>query len=101
LYDFPSLEHTASLNETELLQHLRKQFLLPGEIHIAHRSGEIRHRLSHQLLHIHFNIIEGLPDSIDKSWIQVRFEQLTDFPFPEIINKYKTKNNLFKLKDIK
>jgi A/G-specific adenine glycosylase len=101
LYDFPLLEHHKSINHTDLIEQVRNEYRISKSINLLHRSKEFRHRLSHQLLHIHFNIIEGIPDSIDGNWIKVRFANLPDFPFPEIINKYKSKNNLFNLIDSK
>jgi A/G-specific adenine glycosylase len=87
LYEFPLLERKAPLSEVELLKELRQYS--NSDIKLKYRSKEIKHKLSHQLLHIQFNVIECDSIKPEKNWQLVPILQIDDFPFPEIINKHK------------
>jgi A/G-specific adenine glycosylase len=87
LYEFPLLERNAPLSEVELLKELRQYS--NSCIKLKYRSKEIKHKLSHQLLHIQFNVIECDSIKPEKNWQLVPILQIDDFPFPEIINKHK------------
>jgi len=89
LYEFPVIESKHSISEAELLQEIHKQYDSKSPLKITFRSPEIKHKLSHQLLHIHFNILslDEIKPSFD--WQEIVISQLSEFPFPEIINKNK------------
>jgi A/G-specific adenine glycosylase len=87
LYEFPLLERKSPLSEVELLKELRQYS--NSCIKLKYRSKEIKHKLSHQLLHIQFNVIECDSIKPEKNWQLVPISQIDSFPFPEIINKHK------------
>ena len=87
LYEFPLLESNAPLSEIELLKELRQY--CHSNIKLEYRSKEIKHKLSHQLLHIHFNVIECDSINIGENWKPIPVATINDYPFPEIINKHK------------
>jgi len=89
LHEFPMIESKHPLSEADFLQEIRKQYSILFASTLKYRSPEIKHRLSHQLLHIHFNILTVKEIKPDSKWQKIVVSQLSDFPFPEIINKNK------------
>jgi A/G-specific adenine glycosylase len=89
LYEFPLLESQAPLSEVELLKELRQY--CNANIKLEYRSKEIKHKLSHQLLHIHFNTIACDSIKVGENWKLIPIYTIDDYPFPEIINKHKNR----------
>jgi len=90
LYQFPLIESSIPLSETALLDEIKNQMQCKTSINLRFRSLEIKHKLSHQLLHIHFNIIQCKGFLIKNNWELIRITDWDAFPFPEIINKNKS-----------
>ena len=85
LYEFPLLEHDQAISEIDLFNVLHKY--CNSKVKLLFRTKEIKHKLSHQLLHIHFNILKCESNDAQKNWITVPLSQIPNYPFPEIINK--------------
>lgn len=88
LYEYPLTESNHTLQENELFDELHE--FCKSEIKLIFRSKEIKHKLSHQLLHIHFNIIEANDIKANSEWQLIPLSEIDNYPFPEIINKYKS-----------
>ena len=72
LYQFPLIEAGHALNEKELKRHVAlPQWALRARW-TAYNDKAIIHRLSHQVLHAHFWIIEDFEQSMPHSWDLVR-----------------------------
>lgn len=89
LYDFPLIESDKHLNESELIELIRNKFDLKDDIRLLFQSNEIKHRLSHQLLHIRFYIIPSQTQKSPKEWEHTKVSELHKYAFPEVINKHR------------
>jgi len=89
LYEFPLIESSKSLNEAELLIEIHNQYTCESPIELKFRSLEIKHKLSHQLLHIHFNILSLNKLIPNCQWYEISPSHLSNYAFPEVINKNK------------
>jgi A/G-specific adenine glycosylase len=89
LYEFPLVESENRLSVEELMAQIHQQEICKSAIDISLRTKEIKHKLSHQLLHIRFNIIRCKSLKISPKWIKIPLEEIADYPFPEVINKNK------------
>lgn len=89
LYEFPLIESKKPIDEKEIIEELRTLNICNSNIKLLFHSKEIKHKLSHQLLHIHFNIIECEYDSKQNGFTVIHKNDWDSFPFPEIINKNK------------
>ena len=89
LYDFPLIESDKALHENELAEQIHKQFDLEKNIRILYQSEEIKHQLSHQLLHIRFYIIPNHSQTSPDKWERTKVAELHKYAFPEIINKHR------------
>jgi len=90
LYDFPLIESSQAISDIALLDKIHQHEFCKSPIDISYRSKEIKHKLSHQLLHIQFNILNCAPTKIRDKWIKIPIAKFENFAFPEIINKNKS-----------
>ncbi len=89
LYEFPLVESKSKLSVEELMSQIHQQGICKSTIDISLRTKEIKHKLTHQLLHIHFNVIDCDSMNIGENWKLIPVATIDNYPFPEIINKYK------------
>jgi len=89
LYEFPLIESTKTIDESEIIKQLRALNICKSDIKFQFHSKEFKHKLSHQLLHIHFNIIECNHNTLKNDYKTIKIKDWDLFPFPEIINKNK------------
>lgn len=89
LWDFPMIEDTSRLKEKDLLERIHHTIQTVDSINIWYTSPEIKHKLSHQLLHITFHFINIDTMETREGWKEININQISDYAFPEVINKYK------------
>jgi len=82
MYQFPLLEAESS-NTASIRDNWKNQ---------SKESHEITHKLSHQTIYATFHHIDNHPSEIGKSWIEIKKEDIQDFPLPRIIDRYLEEN---------
>ena len=70
---------------------LLREILPPDQaIQLVYLSPEIKHQLSHQTLRVRFMHLrlEEWPEGFGEKFLLISPERLTDYPFPQLINRY-------------
>jgi A/G-specific adenine glycosylase len=89
LYDFPLIEMKRSVSLKVLLKSNEwKEFFGDHKIIVKHISEEIKHMLSHQILHVHFIEMEVEDSFILPSTKEIDRTQISNFPVPRLIDRY-------------
>ena len=88
LYEFPLIETKQEITFEKLFQTKKFIEIAGNDFHIHHISDEIKHRLSHQLLHIRFYAIATKNTGKNHEWISIPLQELKKFPFPKVIDDY-------------
>lgn len=97
LYEFYLIESDKKLSEKELLKHNELEKILKGKsIGKLKVSAEYKHVLSHQNLHTRFYQIEMKKSVNTLKLKKVKIEQLHQFAFPRLIEKYLKDEELIK-----
>lgn len=83
LYEFPLLETSAAVLESEVIKLIQDQEFVPNQVQdiALYNSDVIVHKLSHQKLHLHFwnvKVSGTMPNGID-------WESVSKMPFPIVI----------------
>ncbi len=88
LYEFPLIE-TESKIETEHLISSKKWISIVGtKFKLLNSSQTKIHRLSHQLLHVTFYIVELDSFSLQSDYEQVSLSSLESYPVPKVIENF-------------
>lgn len=92
LHDFPLIETEAKLSEKELMKSPEWKALFgSAPYQLQDFSGEYRHLLSHQRLHVRFISIalrEKLPARISRNWMYIPEKELDRHALPALIVKF-------------
>ena len=90
LYDFPLIErnHLLTIPEELLTSDEWKQLFRGKNISIRKISSEIKHQLSHQIIHAWFVEIEAGNHFVYDSAIEIKNRQLEDFPMSRLMEIY-------------
>ncbi len=92
LFEFPLIESLSSLEDGQIASTVFADFELNPDLNsIIGISQTIKHRLSHQLLHIRFIHIDclAMPNFKDSlKYKSVNFQDIRLYPFPVVISKY-------------
>ena len=91
LYEFPLYEstHLCSFEEIMMQKDWFNDTFGPIPVQLAHQSKEIKHVLSHQIIHAVFYIVKtNLTTSLPNQYIRVKIEQLNDYPISRLTEKF-------------
>ena len=86
LYQFPLIETPCSVSEKEFLTHLKKsnKINIPYEKLTLFNSSDIIHKLSHQLLHVKFWVLQTKNSPRNA----VKWSDVTSYPVPAVIERF-------------
>ncbi len=88
LYEFPLIETQKLIKTQKLISGDDFRKLFKGKVHIEHVSEVIRHRLSHQLLHIWFYKIVAENFLEKTAFTSISVDELEKYPVPKVIEEY-------------
>lgn len=94
LYQFPLIETKQNIAPEKFIKSNKFNDLVYSNSQILKISEEIKHRLSHQLLHIRFYKIKLEQFAHAEYYNLIALEELEKYPVPKVIEEY-IKNNLF------
>ncbi|MCF6242896.1 MAG: A/G-specific adenine glycosylase [Bacteroidales bacterium] len=97
LYQFPLLETKNSITPESFIKSKDFYDLVGTGAHIKDISGEIKHRLSHQLLHIRFYKIKLEQFAHDCDYDLIAIGDLSRYPVPKVIEDYIVKEKTLNL----
>ena len=86
LYQFPLIEGDCNVDEIQKKEPWKELFS-GKEYDIISISKQIKHKLSHRLIHaifVHINLV----DFKSKNYMKIKWEELDNYPFPTLIDKY-------------
>ncbi|MGY8950807.1 MAG: A/G-specific adenine glycosylase [Flavobacteriales bacterium] len=86
LYQFPLIEGEVNVEDLEKNDQWRELFS-DQKNDITSISKEIRHKLSHRLIHATF-IHVNMRNFSNKNYLKISWEELDNYPFPTLIDKY-------------
>lgn len=86
LYQFPLIEGELNFEELQKSEEWTKLFK-SEEVILSSSSLQIKHKLSHQLIHAVFYHVVMEDFSSDKL-IKIKWKNLDDYPLPRLIDKY-------------
>ncbi len=92
LYQFPLLETDKDLAFSDFVKSEDFYDLVGTGAHIIDVSDEIKHRLSHQLLHIRFYTIKIEQFAHAEYYDLIAIEDLDKYPVPKVIEEYMKKS---------
>jgi len=88
LYEFPLIETQRQIQTQKLILSDDFRKLFKGNVHIEHISEEIKHRLSHQLLHIRFYKIIAENFFEKDAYTIISVDEIEKYPVPKVIAEY-------------
>jgi len=94
LYQFPLIESKGIVFPEKFIESMRFHDFVGADAHILKISDEIKHRLSHQLLHIRFFTIKIEQFAHVEHYDLIAIDELDKYPVPRVIEEY-IKNSLF------
>lgn len=95
LYEFPLVETDSKINGSEIVEKLD----LSSKDVVLNISSEFRHILSHQRIFAKFVLIKS--GSFEPSYYRrIKLQELQNFAFPRLINRYLEKENLVIVKEV-
>lgn len=89
LFQFPLHEDKKLLNEEQAIQKA-EQWLSGTNIILNHRSNEVKHILSHQIIHaqfFHFTL-SSMPEKTPGHWKAIHSDSLDSYAIPRLIEQY-------------
>lgn len=92
LYELPLIETTINIPIATLLKH-KKFKLLAGEAKMNIKEVYFKHQLTHQTIHATFYRVEikkQVPAHLKRHFIQVNSEDIPEYAFPRLIEKFLT-----------
>lgn len=92
LFEFPLLETKNTPSQSELNDFLLK-FISDYKEPVILSNHEIKHQLSHQLLHVNFTIITIKPNFLNE-YTEIDFNKFNTYAVSVLINKILEKSNL-------
>ncbi|MDR1603046.1 MAG: A/G-specific adenine glycosylase [Tannerella sp.] len=91
LFEFPVIETAQPADFAELKETDEFKKLFPPDSHAAFSldKGNVRHILTHQVLHAAFYKVEIRTESeMLKNYLRIPLHELNDYPVPQLIHKY-------------
>ena len=88
LYEFPIIETQKPLVAEAFFQRKDFQNYSETDFYVAHISDEIKHRLSHQLLHIRFYVLKIDGYRNKEQFLRVTLSELERYAVPKVIENY-------------
>jgi A/G-specific adenine glycosylase len=89
LYEFPMIEQQRVRKVKDILKEAEKEnLLIPGTYKLTSQSAVFEQKLSHQLIHAQFFVLQVTANTVQKKIKWVTRKQLGQYPFPQIINQY-------------
>lgn len=91
MYDFPLIETSDRVTESELLQHIHfENFKKNGKLYIKSVSEEKKHVLSHQIIYARFweITLENMVFDSSNSVFWVGEDEMDQYAFPKLVDNY-------------
>ena len=91
LFEFPMIETAQSMSFEDICETetFKKLFHDTGKITFSTVSSEVKHVLTHQILHARFYKVEIQKDnSLLKEYIKISLEKIEDYAIPRLIHRF-------------